>query len=92
MKVQMKDDLSSSSLHIEYKLVPRLIDALLPSRLLCLLNQMENHRLVLLGEIVHAPDMSPRDNEQMDRRLGSDVPDHREEFILIDKVRLFFSS
>lgn len=84
----MKDNLPTSSFHINKELVACICDTFFPCDILGLEEHPFYDPLVLLFQIIDAPDMFPRNDQKMDRCGGMIILKDNDNIILIDNISL----
>ena len=88
--MQVENQLATTTLHIELQFVARSFDTLISGNGRGLEDDLRDHLAVIFREVVNTPDMSPGNEEQVNRRLGMDVFECHEGIVLVGKIgRLF---
>lgn len=89
--MEMRDNLPTAPFHIEEKLVPRFSNCMLPCHLLRHEYHLGNGIPIPFCQVIEAPDMPSRHNEQMDRGMGMNVLEDHYRFALMQKISRFFT-
>jgi hypothetical protein len=92
MHVEMEDDLATASPDIKEQFVARLRNSLLLSYLSSFEDHSQKDVLVLVSDVVEAPDVFLRNYKKVNRSTRMDVPEHYKKLISVEEFSGFFTS
>ena len=92
MHVEMEDDLATAPFDIKEQFVAWLRNSLLSSYLSGFQDHMRKDMLILLSDVVEAPDVFLRDYKEVNRSTRMDIPEHHKRFISVEEFSGFFAS
>jgi hypothetical protein len=92
MHVEMEDDLATASPDIKEQFVARLRNSLLLSYLSSFEDHSQKDVLVLVSDVVEAPDVFLRNYKKVNRSTRMDIPEHYKKLISVEEFSGFFTS
>ena len=92
MHVEMEDDLATASPDIKEQFVARLRNSLLLSYLSSFEDHFQKDVLVLVSDVVEAPDVFLRNYKKVNWSTRMDIPEHHKRFISVEEFSGFFTS
>ena len=88
----MEDDLATAPFDIKEQFIAWLRNSLLSSYLSGFQDHMRKDMLILLSDVVEAPDVFLRDYKEVNRSIRMDIPEHHKRFISVEEFSGFFTS
>jgi len=92
MHVEMEDDLTTAPLDIKEQFIAWFRNSLLSSYFSGFQDHFQEDALVLLSDVVEAPDVFFRNDKEVKRSTRINILKHHKRFILVEEFGGFFAS
>jgi hypothetical protein len=92
MEVKMKNQLPPSPLHIKDQLIPRSIYRSFPRHIPCFENHFQHNLVILVRQVIYAPDVPGWENKKMNRGMGPDIFYNDDILIPVKEIGGLFST
>ena len=86
MQVNVINGLARARVHVENRAIPLLMDLELLGQFLSNLEHVSDQGIIFRQKIIERRDVFPRTDQQVNRRLWTEVPECHHEVVLIHKL------